>query len=164
MDCPVAVSLVKGRISAVWQWQVGHLLVVGLSKQLLISDNSNLPIKDVQFGNCFSGLKVLLHIAVSYSCPLNVQPATPLDFFYPILVPSKSCWLPPGCCLQFPTPLSHHKCFKLHFSSLSIRKEGRNRSLLLLEHCLTSSSHCLLRSPYLKERTRTRAKQNDVYT
>lgn len=70
-----------------------------------------------------SGLKVLLHIAVPYSCPLKVQPATPLDFFYPILVPSTSCWPPPGLGYNF--PLRCHTTSVSSFIFLCIYKEGR---------------------------------------
>lgn len=94
--------------------------------------------KDVQFWICFQTEGSLTepltegYIAVPYSCPLKGQPATPLDFFYLTLVPSKSCWTPLGCWLQFPTPLSHHKCFKLHFSSYLLWGE-RDKSRLLAD-------------------------------
>lgn len=50
--------------------------------------------KDVQFWICFQTEGSLTepltegYIAVSYSCPLKGQPATPLDFFYRTFTPT----------------------------------------------------------------------------
>lgn len=57
-----------------------------------------------------------------------------LDFFYPVQAPSKSSWLPPSCQVQFPTLLSHPKCFKL-LSSLYLPGGERDKSQLLPELC-----------------------------
>lgn len=61
------------------------------------------------------------------------------DFFHPIQAPSKSLWLPPSCELQFPTPLSHPKCFKLRSSSY-LPGDEREESLLLPLLCPTGFS------------------------
>lgn len=143
---PVRMFLSCGSVQAAFVWL----------------DNSNLLMKDVQFWICF-WIWFLLHLAISYSCPLKGEPAAPLDLF--ILY-----WCRPS-------PAGHfHDTgynFQLHCHTTSVSgfilssslAEGeRDKSLLLPEHSLTSFTHPLSHSPYLEKQTQTRKRQNNIYT